>query len=502
MTTDKAEESTLRAPPDSPVDRERRLDSENENIPTMVGYWDRNLNNRFGNRAYAEWFGFDPEKLPGMHMRDVIGEERYRINLPYIEAALRGQEQQFERTIQTVDGKLSWYGLVQYLPDFAAGQVQGCYIMVSDISALKRAEAALREKDEKLRGLYDLAPLGIAMSDMNGHFVDFNEAFRNICGYSTQELKALDYWALTPPRYAAQEAARLEEIQRTGHFGPYEKEYLRKDGCLIPISLNGVMITGSDGQRYIWVVAEDLTKRKHAEQLKLVLDDYHELSLGAMEHKRERIVGALTTLSLYRDNETGRHIKRTQLYVQALAQELVRTGCNIDQLSEGQIDVIVKAAPMHDLGKVGIPDIILLKPGRHTPQETAVMQTHAAIGETILGSTASAGDASDSLLLVASRIAAAHHENWDGSGYPRGQKGQDIALEARLMALADVYDALTTERVYKRAWTHEAASAEILTLAGIKFDPDIVRAFQGIQAKFRSISEEFRDTQVAEHLGE
>ncbi len=462
-------------------------------MPIMVGYWDRTLHNRFGNLAYAEWFGVDHDRLPGMHVRDVIGEDNYRLNLPHIQAALRGEMQQFERKLPAARGQPARDVLVQYLPDIIHGEVLGMYSMVTDISPVKQAQSALRERDQKLRGLYELSPLGIAMSDLEGRFIDFNEAFRNICGYSREELLKLDELALTPARFAQTEATRREQITLNGRFDPYEKEYLRKDGCLIPLALNGVVISGSDGQQYVWSIVEDLSRRKQTEQLQMVLNEYHELSLDVLQRSREKIVTALTHLSLYRDNETGLHITRCEHYVKALAQAMTDAGHYTDQLSEHQIDLIVKATPMHDLGKVGVPDHVLMKPGRHTSEETLTMQTHAAIGETIL-LVAAGGDAlEDSLLVVASRMAGSHHENWDGSGYPRHLKSTDIPLEARLMALADVYDALTSTRSYKKAWSHEAARLEILSLKGIKFDPWVVDAFERIQFVFKKIAAEYKD---------
>ncbi|MFZ4479760.1 MAG: PAS domain S-box protein [Rhodoferax sp.] len=473
--------------------RDHDLQSVLDHVPVMVAYWDKDLRNRFGNQTYSQWCGVDAARMAGMHIREVIGEQRYRLNLPRIDAALRGEEQQFELAIQIADGKQLRHSLAHYIPDFVDGQVQGFYAMVTDVSLIKQTQSALREKEELLRGLYEMSPLGIVMADMNGHFVDFNQAFCTVCGYSSEEMKALDHWSLTPKRYAAAEAAQIEKLRSSGHFGPYEKEFLRKDGCLVPVSLNAVLITGSDDRQYIWTIVEDITKRKHAEQLKRVLDEYHELSLGAMERSREQMVTALTRLSLYRDNETGRHIKRTSLYVKALAGALLEARCYTELLSEHSVDLIAKATPMHDLGKVGVPDQILMKPGHLTPDEMRVVQTHATIGESILLVAAGGAGPDDSLLMVASRMAASHHENWDGSGYPRGQKGEDIPLEARLMALADVYDALTTPRVYKRAWSHELASAEILRQKGIKFDPSIVDAYQRVEADFLAIMQEFRD---------
>ncbi len=135
----------------------------------------------------------------------------------------------------------------------------------SDITERKLAEKALRESEEKLRGLYELSPLGIALTDINGSYVEFNQAFLNICGYTGEELKLLDYWKLTPRKYEADEVRQLESLNSTGRYGPYEKEYVRKDGSLIPLRLNGVLIAGSDGQKYIWSIVEDITERKRSE---------------------------------------------------------------------------------------------------------------------------------------------------------------------------------------------------------------------------------------------
>jgi response regulator RpfG family c-di-GMP phosphodiesterase len=206
-----------------------------------------------------------------------------------------------------------------------------------------------------------------------------------------------------------------------------------------------------------------------------------------------QLVDSMTELALTRDNETGLHIQRTKLYVKTLAQTIRHAERYREQLSDAMIEQITLAAPLHDLGKVGIPDQILLKPSRHTADEMAIMRTHAMLGESILLATAGADLGPTSLFKIAANIAGGHHENWDGSGYPRGLVGADIPLEARLMALADVYDALTTERIYKKAWTHEAASAEIYRLAGKQFDPDIVAAFSQTEARFREIAIELND---------
>ncbi len=160
MTTAKKNQTRPELPPDAPLHRAGKLRSADGKMATMIGYWDRNLRNRFGNLAYARWVGLDPVAMPGMHLRDVIGEERYRVNLPYVEAALSGEEQRFERPVRTADGTLLWHGLVQYIPDFIDGQVQGVYIIVSDISDVKESEAAMRKSENLLRESQTAARIG------------------------------------------------------------------------------------------------------------------------------------------------------------------------------------------------------------------------------------------------------------------------------------------------------------------------------------------------------
>jgi diguanylate cyclase (GGDEF)-like protein/PAS domain S-box-containing protein len=147
------------------------------------------------------------------------------------------------------------------------GKLIGVLGIGHDITERKHIEENLRESEEKLRGLYELSPLGIALTDMNGRYIEFNEAFCEICGYPADELKKLDYWTLTPQEYEQQENEQLESMSRTGRYGPYLKEYRQKNGKLIPIQLNGTLITGKNGQKYIWSIVEDITERKQAEQL-------------------------------------------------------------------------------------------------------------------------------------------------------------------------------------------------------------------------------------------
>ena len=205
------------------------------------------------------------------------------------------------------------------------------------------------------------------------------------------------------------------------------------------------------------------------------------------------MLNSLNALSMVRDNETGNHILRTKNYVRALAERLRVSGVYPGQLSKRDIEDIVKAAPLHDIGKVGIPDTILQKPGSLTDDEWQIMKTHAALGQEVLTAAKLKDAKHTNVLDAAIKIAGCHHECWDGSGYPKGLKGEEIPLAARLMSLADTYDALISERVYKKKWTHDEACAEILSLKGKRFDPLIVEAFIQEKDHFIKISKMYSD---------
>ena len=202
---------------------------------------------------------------------------------------------------------------------------------------------------------------------------------------------------------------------------------------------------------------------------------------------------AMASLAETRDNETGAHIRRTQNYVRALAQELRAHPRFAAYLTDDVIDLVYKSAPLHDIGKVGIPDAILLKPGKLTPEEFEIMKTHTTLGRDAIAYAEKRLDAPDSFLRFAREIAYSHQEKWDGSGYPEGLAGDDIPVSARLMALADVYDALISKRVYKPPFSHEKAVGIIIEGKGSHFDPDMVDAFVRIAEQFREIAEKFAD---------
>ena len=205
---------------------------------------------------------------------------------------------------------------------------------------------------------------------------------------------------------------------------------------------------------------------------------------------------ALASLAETRDSDTGNHIRRTQMYVRVLAEHLSGQGKFAAQLTPGYIQMLFKSAPLHDIGKVGIPDRILLKPGRLDPDEFEIMKMHTTLGHDAIEQAEKQLGMSVGFLSMAKDIALSHQEKWDGSGYPQGLKGEAIPLSARLMAVADVYDALISRRVYKEGMSHEAAVTIIQQGRASHFDPDVADAFVALQDEFKAIAEKFADSDV------
>jgi len=234
--------------------------------------------------------------------------------------------------------------------------------------------------------------------------------------------------------------------------------------------------------------------RKFLEMQNDVLEQQVEMRTRQLAALQDAIIIAMASLAETRDNDTGHHIRRTQHYVRELALCLQGREKYRKELTNEDIEILYKTAPLHDIGKVGVPDNILLKPGRLMPEEFAEMKRHTVYGRDAIIAAEKTMETPEAFLLTARDIACYHHEKWDGSGYPEGLAGEDIPLPARLMAIADVYDALITKRVYKDAMSHEEAVKIIEDGAGTHFDPEAVAAFSIVKDKFASIAEHFSET--------
>lgn len=213
-------------------------------------------------------------------------------------------------------------------------------------------------------------------------------------------------------------------------------------------------------------------------------------------------IHALASLAETRDSETGHHIRRTQHFVKALALRLREHPRFSDFLNDRNIDLLFRSAPLHDIGKVGIPDSILLKPGRLTHEEFEVMKTHTTLGYQAIDRAERLLGTEVGFLSLAKQIALSHQEKWNGSGYPQGLAGDAIPIAARLMTLADVYDALASRRVYRDRMPHDEVVREIVGGSGTHFDPDVVDAFLAIKDEFAAIAARYADVDSDTPAGE
>lgn len=212
-----------------------------------------------------------------------------------------------------------------------------------------------------------------------------------------------------------------------------------------------------------------------------------------LEMVRDVTIVAMGILADARDEETGNHLKRTQNYMRVLAVQLRNHPRFQHFLNDANIETLVKMAPLHDIGKVGIPDYILNKPGKLTAEEFEIMKRHPTLGGEALAAAESSLPAPSKFLHIGREIASSHHEKWDGSGYPQGLRGDDIPISARLMAIADVYDALISKRPYKVPFSHALAEDFIRKGRGNHFDPDVTDAFLALQDEFQKIAKQYED---------
>jgi putative two-component system response regulator len=232
--------------------------------------------------------------------------------------------------------------------------------------------------------------------------------------------------------------------------------------------------------------ARALLKDQHSHFELLVAQRTREVAL-----LQDATILAMASLAESRDQGVGQHIRRTQHYVMALARELRFQASYTAELTDDNIALLFKAAPLHDIGKVGVPDAILLKPGKLTSEEFEQMKRHTVYGRDAIANVEATLGGPTQFTRYASEITYSHQEKWDGSGYPQGLEGTAIPLSARMMAVADVYDALITERAYRPAFTHETAVELIRQCSGSHFDPDVVDAMLAIEEKFNDIALEF-----------
>lgn len=347
------------------------------------------------------------------------------------------------------------------------------------INNRKKAEEALKESEEKYRSILESIEEGYYEVDLSGNFTFFNDSTCRMFGRSSKELMGVNNRDYTSPETSKQLYRVFNEIHKTGQpTDPAEYEINLKDGSTRIFEVSAALLKGKEENPIGFRgVIRDVTERLKAQR------ERKRLEAQLAEARAATILG-LAKLAEYRDEGTGAHLERMREYARLIAEQMSRRPKYRDYISLAYIEDIYRSSILHDIGKVGVPDAILLKPSGLTPEEFEIIKRHTTLGGEALEAIEQRIDGK-SFLTMAKEIAYHHHEKWDGTGYPKGLKGEAIPLSARFVALADVYDALTSKRFYKEAYSHEKARDIIVGLQGNHFDPEVVEAFLASENEFK-----------------
>lgn len=364
------------------------------------------------------------------------------------------------------------------------GRTRQAYVHLDDVTDQIGQELELRRLSIAMMH----SPISVGIMNNDGCLEYVNKVFEESSGYTSEELLGQTAGILGDQGMNTGTHDALWQTVSKGNVWRGDFVNKRKNGeRYIESAVVAPLMNDKGVPTHFVAVKEDVTEiRKTQKRLASTLKHLEQLvkirTKDAVK-ARDLALDSMAILSEFRDNETGAHIQRTKQYVKALLSAIR------DKLpySESEIEQIWKSAPLHDIGKVAIPDSILLKPGKLTAEEYDVMKTHVLYGHEVL-ERAELLHGNSYHMRFAKEITLGHHEKWDGTGYPHGLKGAAIPLSARIMAIADVYDALRSERPYKMAFSHSLAVEIIVKDAGKHFDPMLVNAFVQIQEVFESIS--------------
>jgi PAS domain S-box-containing protein len=388
-----------------------------------------------------------------------------------LETHLYGRERAMKRVLDS-----SWV-----IRD-SRGVVTGYTSQLKDVSYLRNLEARLLISERNHALLFDTILSSIIIVDPLGRIVNWNFTAEQLYGYSREEVMGAEYDALFRSSLLRPTIGSIFELvdQNQGRYLEAEVPRRRKDKSTIYTYASYSSIQNTSGETIAYsVIEKDLTERVNLE--KKLKDSFERIK----ETQSAAILG-FARLTEYRDKDTGKHLRRIREYVRVLAISLKGRPQYRDYITDRYIEDLCLSSVLHDVGKVAISDSILLKPGKLTGEEFTRIQDHARMG----------GDAlrdvdrelkRESFLTLGKEIAYYHHERWDGQGYPEGRRAGDIPLSARIVALADVYDALTSDRPYKKAMGHKESVAIIAEGRGTQFDPELVDAFLANEEVFDRI---------------
>jgi PAS domain S-box-containing protein len=338
------------------------------------------------------------------------------------------------------------------------------------INNRKKAELALKESLEKYRTILENMEEGYYEVDFDSNFTFVNDSMSNILGGPKSEILKVNSRQFMDAENARILADTFDQCRRTGKpVKAFDCEFNR-EGLVLFIEASVSLLKNADDEPIGFRgIIRDRTEKK-----KLEMDLIE--SYKKVQNARAATILGLAKLAEYRDEGTGTHLERIREYAKMLAEEMARTQNHQQHINQKYIDDIFQSSILHDIGKVGIPDAILLKPGKLTAEEFEIIKRHTVLGGDAIRAIESRIEGR-SFLFMGKEIAYYHHEKWDGSGYPRELKGEEIPLSARVFAVVDVFDALTSDRPYSKAWPREEAYQYIRDQAGKHFDPQVVKIF-------------------------
>ncbi|HPP49622.1 MAG TPA: PAS domain S-box protein [Spirochaetota bacterium] len=434
----------------------------------------------YGNSVFYKLLDYPESHKPSFF--DFIDESEKQLLQTIMKHSLSSgtNPQPFEIQLYNRHGKYSWYELAMSLVPL--DHTIGIQIVARDIERKKRMEAHIQNLTEFQEKILQNEMIGIITADLNGVITSWNKGASTILGFQPFEILN------TPLNQLVNAIDNKQILLKSSTKNPVitqpyaEITMLKKSGeKIITLCMSSLLHDDHDipfAHLYFFI---DISEKKRLEAESLELNQ-------RLQHAQIVTIVSLAKLAEYRNKETGMHLERIMRYVEILAYELSQHPEYQNYITQEYIRDLVNSCLLHDIGKVGVPDHILLKPGKLTEYEFEIMKQHTIIGaETI--AEAERKVAGRSYLNLGKEIACYHHERWDGSGYPKGLKGNEIPLSARIVAIADVYDALVSERPYKRAYPHEKAVKIIADKAGIYFDPVVVTAFLKNHNKFFEIKE-------------
>ena len=363
------------------------------------------------------------------------------------------------------------------------------YAQNLEIEVDKRAKQ-LEETEFRYRELYENIIDIVILVDRSSKILMANPRFYDTIGLKDGDKLDFSFMSFVHPvDVPIVQDNMIARLLKEQNVQDFQFRLVSRQGKIYMVECNAKSIKKGRALVGFQMVIRDVTERKKLEQ------DLLESYKSVQEARTATILG-LAKLAEYRDEDTGSHLERIREFARIITVELARSPKYASYITREYIEDIYNSAILHDIGKVGVPDSILLKPARLSPDEFDVIKRHSMLGGDALRAVESQIDGT-SFLTLGKEIAYYHHEKWDGSGYPVGLKGSEIPLSARIVAIADVYDALTSKRVYKDAFSHEKALEIIKNDSGTHFDPDVVEAFLMNAEDFRRVREEMHDLEQA-----